>query len=234
MLSHFEKIIRYIYRQKKAIGGVIDNDHPDEEFLVSFLEDKLTQVDNDLIQRHLLKCDVCAEYVSIQLKIEPHLSKDVPVPLLEKIREIVASEVKDNILEIFVRLKEKVLEIIQTSGDVLVGQELVPAPVLRSRQINEFKEEVSILKDFKEIRVSVKIESKSNKVFSLVINVKNKQGKKISRDLRITLIKDEIELESYVLDSESSIFENIAPGDYTVELTQETKVVAVIDLKVKA
>ena len=131
MLSHFEKIIRYIYRQKKAIGGVIDNDHPDEEFLVSFLEDKLTQVDNDLIQRHLLKCDVCAEYVSIQLKIEPHLSKDVPVPLLEKIREIVASEVKDNILEIFVRLKEKVLEIIQTSGDVLVGQELVPAPVIR-------------------------------------------------------------------------------------------------------
>ncbi len=234
MFSHFEEIIRHIYRQSKAIGGAIDNNHPDEEALVCFLEDKLAQVDKDSIQEHLLKCHICAEYVSTQLKIEPHLSKDVPVPLLEKIREIVASEVKDNILEIFIRLKEKVLEIIQTSGDVLVGQELIPAPVLRSRQINEFKDEVSVLKDFKEIRVLVKIESKSNKVFSLVFNVKNKQGQRVSRDLRVTLIKNRIELESYILDSDSSVFENIAPGNYTIELTRETKVVAVVDLKVKA
>jgi hypothetical protein len=234
MLDHFERIIRVIYRGWKDSGRLVNDEHPNEEALVDFFEDKLTQADKDLIQGHLLKCDICAEYLSTQLKIEPHLSKDVPATLLEKTRKFVGSDVKDNIFEIFLRLKEKTLEIIQTSGDVLVGQELVPAPVLRSRQINEFREEVSILKDLQEIRVLAKIESKNGKIFNLAINIKDKQGRQFNKALRITLTKDEVELESYISDSGSSVFENILPGNYVVELTQEARQIAVIDLKVKA
>lgn len=234
MFSHFEKIIRVIYREWKSAGRLINNEHPTEEALACFLEDKLAQVDRDLIQGHLLSCDICAEYLSTQLKIEPHLSKDVPALLLERVRKMIGSGVKENIFEIFLRLKEKALEIIQTSGDVLVGQELIPAPVLRSRQINEFKEEVSILKDIQQIRVMAKVENKNTKSFNLTITVKDKQDQEGSKDLRITLIKDEVELESYISDSGGSVFENVPPGNYRVEVTQETRLVAVIDLKVKA
>jgi hypothetical protein len=234
MLSYFEKITRIIYREWKGAGRLVNNEHPDEEDLACFLEDKLAQADKDLIQGHLLKCDMCAEYLSAQLKIEPHLSKDVPAPLIEKVRRLVGSAVKEGIFEIFLRLKEKAMEIIQTSGDVLVGQELIPAPVLRSRQIKEFKEEVTILKDLQGVRVLAKVESKSGKVFNLAITIKDKQDRKVSKDLRITLIKDEVELESYISDSGSSVFENILPGNYRVEVTQEAQMVAVIDLKVKA
>ena len=234
MLSLFEKIIRVIYRQGKCGLRLVNDEHPDEETLASFLEDRLAQADGELIQEHLLKCDICAEYLSTQIKIEPHLSKEVPAALLEKVRKMIGGDVKDNIFDIFLRLKEKTLEIIQTSGDVLVGQELIPAPVLRSRQINEFKEEVSILKDLQEIRVLVKVESKGGKIFNLTVNIKDKQGKNINKVLRITLIKGEVELESYVSDTGSSVFENIPPGNYAVELTQEAQLVAVIDLKVTA
>jgi hypothetical protein len=234
MLSHYEKIIRFIYREWKGDGRLVNNEHPTEETLVCFLEDKLAQTDKDLIQRHLLKCDICAEYLCAQFKIEPHLSKDVPVSLLERVGKMVGSDVKEDVFEIFLRLKEKAWEIIQTSGDVLVGQELIPAPVLRSRQINEFKEELSILKDLQEVRVLAKVESKNGRVFNLVITIKNKQGQQVNKDLRITLIKDEVELESYISGAGSSIFENIFPGNYRVEVTQETRLLAVIDLKVKA
>ncbi len=234
MFSHYEKIIRFIYREWKGDGRLVNNEHPTEETLVCFLEDKLTQTDKDLIQRHLLKCDICAEYLCAQFKIEPHLSKDVPVSLLERVGKMVGGDVKEDVFEIFLRLKEKAWEIIQTSGDVLVGQELIPAPVLRSRQINEFKEELSIMKDLPEVRVLAKVESKNGRVFNLVITIKNKQGQQANRDLRITLIKDEVELESYISGAGSSIFENILPGNYRVEVTQETRLLAVIDLKVKA
>ena len=234
MLSLFDKIIRIVYRERKSAGRQVNDEHPDEESLVNFLEGKLAQADMDLIQGHLLKCDICAEYLSIQIKIEPHLSKEVPAALLERIKKMIGSDIKDNIFDILLRIKEKTLEIIQTSGDVLVGQELVPAPVLRSRQINEFKEEVSILKDLQEVRVLVKVESKGGKIFNLAINIKDKQGTSINKALRITLIKDEIELESYVSDTGSGVFENIPPGNYTVELTQENQLLAVIDLKVTA
>jgi hypothetical protein len=232
MFNYFEKISRIIYREWKSGGRLVNNDHPTEEVLACFFEHKLALVDRNVIQGHLLKCDICAEYLSTQLKIESHLSKDVPGSLLEKVRKMIGSEVKENIFEIFLRLKEKALEIIQTSGDVLVGQELIPAPVLRSRQINEFKEEVSILKDLQEVRVLAKVESKSSKIFNLTITIKDKQDRKINKELRITLMKDEIELESYISDSGGSIFENISPGNYRVEVTQETRMIALIDLKV--
>jgi len=234
MFSHFEKIIRIIYRERKSAGLLVEGEHPLEESLIGFFDDKLAPAERDIIQEHLLKCDICAEYLSTQIKIEPHLSREVPAALLEKVRKMISSDVKDNIFEIFLKIKEKTLEIIQTSGDVLVGQELVPAPVLRSRQINEFKEEVSILKDLQEVRVLAKIESKGGKIFNLAINIKDKQGKIVDKVLRITLIKDEVELESYVSDTGSSVFENIPPGNYAVEIIQENQLVAVIDLKVKA
>jgi hypothetical protein len=153
--------------------------------------------------------------------------------LLEKIKKLLEELPRENLLEIFLKLKEKALEIIQTSGDVLFGQELVPAPLLRSRKINEFKEEVSILKDLQQIRVLAKIQNKSAKNFNLTITVKDKQNQQVDKNLRITLIKEGLELESYINDSGSSFFENILPGDYMVEVSRQGQRIAVIDLKVK-
>jgi hypothetical protein len=240
MFSNFEKIVQFIYRQRKGFRKIASLEHPDEESLACFSEAKLKPQEMEIIQKHLISCDLCAEYLSTQLKIEAHLSKEVPFALLDKVRKIISSDVGGNLFEIFIKLKEKVLEIIQTSGDVLVGQELIPAPVLRSRQINEFKEEVSILKDLREIRVMAKIQNKNTNSFNLTITVKDKwpngqsQSHKVDKNLRVTLLKDGLELESYITDSGSGLFENIPPGDYTVEITREEQKVALIDLKVKA
>ena len=256
MNNYFEKIVKIIYGEWKIANRFIGQDHPDEESLACFIEDKLPGLEKSLIQKHLLGCDLCAEYLSTQLKIPTHLSLDVPVPLLEKIEKLALQDACENLLEIFLKLKEKALEIIQTTGDVLLGQELVPAPILRSRKINEFKEEVSILKDLQQIRVLAKIQNKSTKSFNLTVTVKDQpahwagtqasllarqgrdsgsQGQGAGKNLRITLIKDGLELESYIADAEgSSFFENILPGNYMVEVSRQGQREAVIDLKVKA
>jgi hypothetical protein len=274
MFNYFEQIVKIIYREWKVANRFTGQDHPDAESLACFLENSLPTADQRLIQKHALSCDLCAEYLSIQLKIQPHLSLDVPASLLEKIKKLVSQDTRENLLEIFLKLKDKALEIIQTTGDVLLGQELVPAPVLRSRKIKEFKEEVSILKDLQQIRVMAKIQNKSTKSFNLTITVKDKwpqghglasngqshspqghglasngqshspqghglasngQSHKVDKNLRITLIKDGLELESYVADSAgSSFFENILPGSYLVEVSREGQKEAVIDLIVKA
>lgn len=233
MINYFEQVAKIIYREWKTARHLRVKEHPQEEGLASFLEDKLPLAEKNLIQQHLLSCDQCAEYLSTQLKIQAHLSLDLPDALLEKIRRLVGQDTRENLLEIFIKLKSKALEIIQSTGDVLLGQELVPGPILRSRKINEFKEEVSILKDLQQVRILAKIQHKSTKSFNLTITVKDKQSQKIEKNLRVTLIKDGLELESYVNDSESSFFENILPGDYTVEVSRQGQRVAVIDLKVK-
>jgi hypothetical protein len=126
-------------------------------------------------------------------------------------------------------LKDKALEILETTGDVLVGQEFVPHPVLRSRKIKEFKDEVTILKDFKEIRVEVKIENKENRGFDLVIFVKDKLSNRIIKDLRVTLIKDDLELESYLSNYDKVVFEHILAGKYIIEISNiEDKVASIL------
>ncbi|MFA5093427.1 MAG: zf-HC2 domain-containing protein [Candidatus Omnitrophota bacterium] len=235
MLNYFEKICRIIYRERKKAKSLLLKYHPDEESLASFLDQQLSEKENDQLLKHLLICDRCAEYVSVQLKIQTHLSREIPVALLEKIKKMVNQSFDNNLLEIFIKLKAKALEIMQTTGDVLVGQELIPAPVLRSRKIDEFKEEVSILKDLHQIRVLAKIQNKNTQSFNLTINVKEKIGQKTCKDLRVTLVKDGIELESYLSDSlGNTFFENILPGDYRVEVSRQDQKEAVIDLKVKA
>jgi hypothetical protein len=77
---------------------------------------------------------------------------------------------------------------------------------------------VVILKDFEDIRVEIKIENKSGKYFNLNIQAKSKQSKELIKDLRVTLFKEDIELESYLNDSGSVIFEHVLLGKYKIEL----------------
>jgi len=234
MADNFEKVAQAVYRKWKKAGHFMGQEHPDEEQMACFLENKLNQAERSRIQEHLLGCSLCAEYLTTQIRIEKHVSQDVPPALLEKVKRMLESNSSENILEVFLKLKDKFLELVQTNGDVLLGQELIPAPILRSRQINEFKEEVSILKDMQLIRVLARMEYKNTKTFKLIITVKDKQSQKLCQDLRVILIKDGLELESYISESGSSVFDDVPAGSYTVELTQEAEIIAIIDLKVKA
>ncbi|MDD5097509.1 MAG: hypothetical protein PHU59_03350, partial [Candidatus Omnitrophica bacterium] len=153
--------------------------------------------------------------------------------LVEKIKKIVLGENETGFFEILLKLKEKVIEIIQTSGDVLVGQELIPAPVLRSRQIKDFKEEITILKDLQKIRVETKLKNNNAKSFNLEVSIKDKASQKLLKDLRITLLKEGLELESYTCDETTVIFKDIYPGIYTVEITTSEKRIAVVAITVK-
>ena len=233
MQDKLEKLIKLVYRKSKAAQAKIDEVHPDEETLVCFLESRLSEKENESIREHLLICDSCAEAFALSLK-DGLEEKEVPADMLTRVKNLIIAEEKSSILEIVLRFKEKLLELINTTGDILVGQELVPAAVLRSRSIKDFKDEVIILKDFQDIRVQVKIENKEAKTFNLTITVKQKQTQKIIKDLRVTLLKGDLELESYLTDSGSVIFEHVLLGKYKVEIsTIENKLASIlIDIKV--
>ncbi len=233
MSGKLEQLIKVVYKKWKAGYRLADQLHPDEEAWVCFLEGRLSQEENERIKAHLISCDSCAEAFATQLKLKPMPVKETPKELIELAKNLVVSQDNLSIVEIAIKLGEKALEILSTTGDVLVGQEFIPAPVLRSRQIKEFKDEVTILKDFKDIRVEVKIENKQAKAFDLIIFVKDKQTQRIIKDLRITLLKDDLELESYLFTSDKVIFEHVLAGKYIIEIANIENKIASILLDVK-
>jgi hypothetical protein len=233
MPEKIDKLIKIVYKKWKSKIIQLPKVHPDEEALACFLEGKLGPKETEAVKAHLISCDNCAQAIVTQIKLEDIERRDVPEELLARVKDLVTKSSAPDILEIILRLKEKVTEILKTTGDILVGQELVPAPVLRSRQIKDFKDEVTILKDFKDFRVEIKIENKKAQAFNLEVRIKEKKTQGIMKDLRVTLIKDDVELESYFSDSGRVTFEHVLLGKYTIQISQIDNKVASILLDIK-
>ncbi|MDI6758481.1 MAG: hypothetical protein QMD94_02235 [Candidatus Omnitrophota bacterium] len=231
-----EGLIKRVYKRWKCLQPKPETSHLDEEALVCFLEDRLTFQESDEIKKHLINCDDCCELVRLSLETgSVEASLDLPEGLLNAIRGLILEKDNiDSVLEIFLRLREKAFEIINTTGAVILGQELVPASVLRSRGLRDFKDEVVILKDFKDIRLEVKIENKQSNEFNLIINAKCKKTQKSIKAMRVSLFKDDLELESYLTDFGQVSFEHVLLGKYKVVISDiETKLAAVLlDIKV--
>jgi len=230
--DNLEKLIKKVYRKyKSGVSGKAEV-HPDEEAMACFWEGKLSAEESETIKSHLTKCVECAEAFSIQACLEKTGELEVPPDLIPAIKKALIEGIKDPILEIILKFKESFFELVSTSGDVLVGQELMPAPLLRSRKIKNFKDEVTILKDFDNIRAEIKIENKGESVFTLAILIKEKQSSVPLKDLRVTLSREDSELESYVSDSGKVIFDHVLTGKYTIEISNPEKRLASILLNI--
>jgi len=234
MLNKLEQLIKIVYRKYKGTRlKTQDLIHPDEESMACFLEGKLSQEELEQIKLHLISCERCAEVFAIQAGLGVIEDRPISPDLIARVKDLVKQQDQPSILEIFLRIKEKAWELLDTTGDVIVGQELVPAPILRSRKPQDFKDEITILKDFQDIRVEVKIENKQGKAFSLNVMVKEKQTSRIIKDLRVALLKDDLELESYLIDKGVVTFEHVLVGKYMVEISNVENKIASILLDIK-
>jgi len=234
MGDKLEGLVKEVYRRWKK-GAQAKDPHLNDEVLACFFDNCLLPEENERIKEHIIGCDECAEIFAISLNAESAAGlKEVPKELLNRVLEILQSKDKPDIFEIILLLKENMLEIINATGDILLGQELVPAPVLRSRKIKDFKDEVTILKDFEDIRLEVRIENKEGKYFNVTIKARHKHSSVSFKDLRATLIKDGLELESYLSDSGSVTFEHVLPGKYDLELSSVISKLALVSLDVRA
>jgi hypothetical protein len=169
----------------------------------------------------------------MHLKIKLDENLIVPPEIIRQAKEMPCQQQAVGFLELILVLRGKMLELISTTGDVLVGHEFIPSPVLRSRAIKNFEGKVIVLKDFKDIRVEIRVENEQGNVSSVTVIAKNKLTQEIIKNLRITLLKEDIELESYLADSGQATFPHIALGKYTIEISGIEAKMATVFLEIK-
>ncbi len=231
MKSDLENLIKQAFKEWKSKNLNLTGSHPDEEDIVSFVEGKLPNSRKEEVKQHIIHCQDCANLLAILLALPTEEYEPSPV-LVSKVKEALGV-IKIPQTEIFLKVKEKAFELLRASGDILIGQELIPAAVLRSRNLDELKDEVVMLKDFERLRLKIRIENKLKKYFNVNIELTDKLSKSANRDLRISLFKEEVELESYLNDSGSVTFEHIPLGSYKVIVSDLEKVIASVFIEVK-
>lgn len=214
-----EKIIKALYKRYKSLILRKEETHPDEEMMACYIEGFLGTQEVEYIKQHLLHCDKCAENFAAHASIEFNQNMEVPAGLMDNIKNQVGQEDKTSVLEILYRIKGSIIELLNTNGAALVEQELIPAPLLRSRQIKDFNDEVTILKDFAQMKAEIKIEKKEPSLLNFSVTIKERLNSRVINDLRVTLLKGDIELESYITDSGKVMFEHLPLGDYSIEIS---------------
>ncbi len=232
MQDRKDRIIQGVYREWKN-SHLVSGGHLDENEFACLLENKLPKEDSMRIKKHILSCNVCAEKLALQIKLGNVVDEEVPLELMDKVKQAVYKNIGVYVLEILLKLKDNIFEVLNVTGDIVVGQELLPAAVLRSRNISNFKDEIIIFKDFKDIRAEIKIENKAGKAFDLTAIIKKKDTQEVLKDLRISLFREGAELESLLTESGKVTFSHISYGNYVVEIVSLSEKVAsiVIDIK---
>lgn len=226
-----EKLIKMAYKIYRDRQTKDSSPCPDEETMVCFGEGRLSKEDSAKLQKHLLSCERCAQVLSLyNIKIEKE--QIVPEFLIKKTKGLIGKKIPTSLIEITLSVKERLLEIINTTGDIVLDNEIIPLPVLRSRQIKKILEEVTIIKEFQNIRISGRIEKREKGKVKVGISLCDKNTSEPLKDLRIGLFKDDIELESYVIDSGCSSFDNLSFGKYTLKIFRGEEELGVIKLEV--
>lgn len=226
-----EEIIKAIYQRFHRISAGNTSDCPDEETIVCFCEGRLSKEAAQNFKKHILKCERCAQIVTLyQLDIDP--KKAVPDFLLKEAKNLLNKPLVD-LLEIKIAIKKKFIELINSTGDVVLNNEIFPMPVLRSRKIKNLREEIEIVKEFKDLKINVNIEQKHGFQVKVIIKICDKNTSLPIENLRISLMKDNIELESYLIDSGSVIFDKVTSGNYNLRIFQNHDLIGLINLNIK-
>ena len=225
-MEKIERLIKMVYGFFKSKEPKKDLNCPDEEMLVSFLEGKLSSDEDIKLKEHILSCRRCSEIISFfELKEE----REVPQYLIEKVKGLIKKEIP-LWLEVVIALKEKGLSIIKSTADILLGNEILPLPVLRSRNIELIEKPLSLIKDFGDIRIQIEINKTEKTKIKLTVFLLDKKSLKPLEDLRIGLFKQNREIESYSLQKGNAVFENLEFGEYEIKVSKDLETLGLIKL----
>ena len=109
MRDKFEGLIKAVYKRWKAGNLKAGVEHLDDETAACFLEDKLTTEEALRVKLHLISCNACARRFAIQAQVKDTLQA-LPEGSLERLKDKIGQEVPLDILDIVLRLKDKVVE----------------------------------------------------------------------------------------------------------------------------
>ncbi len=205
--------------------------------LAYLIEGQTSESEREKFLEHILSCQKCTIKLKEHLLVLNTIAKtgmlDTPETVVQAAMNLFSPEVGPNILEIVLNFKEKVIELIRTTGEVFQGPQLIPVPVLRSQDYgNQFTNEIKIVKEFDSILTEVGFEKNKPGICDVEIRLTEKETKKKMQGLRVTLSKNGKEIESSLVEGGKVVFRDMKPDKYCVSIIREDKKLGIIDISI--
>jgi len=225
-----ESLIKIVYRRFLEKQALTSGKCLDEEELALFLQDDMDERHSKRVEAHLALCRRCAEITALYCRADKLQEQVVPARLIAKAKALAGEGL---IFDVALRLKESFMELLRTTGNVIRAGDITPVPVLRGRGIREFKEEISLVREFEGIKISLSIDRKDKNRIRIAVILSDKVSLRPITDLRIALFKDNKELESYLAKSGTAVFDGLSYGLYALEISRRDNRIGIIKLEIR-
>lgn len=242
MDNNIEDIIKQTYKRIKEqrkdtpVGNCLS-----DEDMVCFTDNVLNKNEKDRFLAHIISCNKCAQklkdHYAIIKAVESKEILGAPEYLVQRAEDLVYGKVKQNVLDIVLEVKEKIIQVIRTTGEILqesLGPQPAPAYVLRTPKKEAVENEVRISKDFNNLAVDVEIERHEPESANIVVRLTDKASKKRAVGFRVSLIKGDRELESSLVEEGRVKFEEIKLNDYKISLIKDENQIGVVNISIRA
>lgn len=235
-MNKLEDLLKQAFTTKKWVVNPRFGKCLDDVAIACVVENKISKREEDKISNHIVHCRSCTEKLSAYLLTARDIAKEgevgVPSFLIERVQNLVAQKATmSDVLDIILEIKEKALELIQTTGDLLLGSQ--PALALRSKDESESKNSIHVMKSFDNFNADVEIDKRVSNSTDLILRLTEKESNKRAEDIRVSLLRNNREIESQILQGGKAKFEDIRPDIYKVVLMKDDKEIGIINVTMR-
>lgn len=210
-----------------------------EEDIACLIDAQLAESERSKLFEHTLSCQKCniilRDHLLLLNALDKNVSIETPEAVVQAAMDLLSQDVGTNILKVVLDFKEKVIELVKTTGEVLRGPQLIPVPVLRSHgEADQFQNEIKIIKEFDNIFTELDVDKKKANLCDIEIRLTEKETRKKIQDFRVTLSRNGKEVESSLVEEGKITFKDVKPDKYAVLITQDDKKFGIIDISITA
>ncbi len=187
----------------------------DHETIVDYMEDRLSYEDRIKVETHLSDCDFCLENLvvlkSLVQQIDQPDLKPVPIRVTQDAVRTVALQY-DSAVEKTGRVFKNIFSKV---SDFFTEPIIMPEPEFGGvRDPNMTEPGDYVIKTEKFMDMKIDYEKPADKNALIRISLDNNSAE--NRDIRATLVKDDRELCSELLNEQFIVFDDLSPGSYNI------------------
>ena len=207
-----------------------------DEDIVFYFDGVLSDDERRRIEKHISLCGECREtlkeHAEIAGQIDDECMSAVPEHIIKKTVEMMTPLVHGrNLFDVVVRLKERALQVINTTGSILKGAvaergDVVFVPIIGASLAGvSFRSEkkpencdIAIRKEFSSIVLTAELNRSGQNSTDLTLHITGKDSSVKLSDIRVTMKKGARTYESALIKYGKKVFEDVTPGAYLIEV----------------
>lgn len=238
MRDEISELLNKIMQLKHGKSGALSAEGCclNEEQLACYVDGKYPEDEYEGYTKHIMSCGACSETIldyGKALLSEDHAEMP-PQMLIKNAQGLVEDTRLSDALDVIISIKNAALDLIKTTGEVILGNSLASMPAMRNEDKGKQSQNIRLVKKISNYCVDIEIQKKKADTTSIVVRMSEEETNIKADKFRVSLNKKGRELESLMSENGKVQFEEVKIGGYQFVIEIDGKKIGKINLSLES